>query len=136
MGGQIDRPAEGGQQPHDKGIGKAARELPVPGKSEEGRRKFVERALQVAAISAEAKEAAISAGLDKNRSALLEIARGQSPQAQLDLLARFVERKSRKSFMKSLRQANSNSVPARATFDVGAHQEADVGGIFASSSTA
>jgi hypothetical protein len=63
-----------GRQKSDKGIAKAARELDIPGKTEEGRRKFVERALQVASIPAEAKTAAIEAGLADHRKALREIA--------------------------------------------------------------
>jgi hypothetical protein len=101
--GQFDQAPPGGNQESDKGISKAARELQIPGKTIEGRRKFVERALQVAGISAEAKEAAIAAGLDNNRSALLEIAQHRTPEAQLKALAEFVARKSRDRLLKNFR---------------------------------
>ena len=60
-----------------------ARELPIPGKSTEARRKFVERALKIDGIRPEAKVAARAAGLDNKQSALLAIASEHSRAAQL-----------------------------------------------------
>ena len=81
--GQADHPVAGGNQPSDKGISKAARELPIAAKSEEARRKEIERALKVNAITPEAKAAAKTTGLDDNRSALLKIAK--EPTAELQV---------------------------------------------------
>jgi hypothetical protein len=57
------------------GIARAARELQVPGKTEEAKRKFVMRAIEIDTMSPEAKSAARDAGLDDSPSALLAIAR-------------------------------------------------------------
>jgi ParB-like chromosome segregation protein Spo0J len=67
----------------DKGISRAARELPLGAKSEEARRKEIGRALKVNAICPEAKAAAKAAGLDTNRSALLKVA--NEPTAELQV---------------------------------------------------
>jgi hypothetical protein len=90
--GQIDHPPAGGRQKTDKGIARAARVLAVPGKSEQGRRKFIERALQVASISPEAKAAAIAAGLDNNRAALRQIAKAP-PELQVEKVSEIAEGK-------------------------------------------
>ncbi len=79
--GQNDQAPAGGNT--DKGISKAARELDIPGKTKEGRRKFVERAPLVASIPQEAKTAAIEGGLDNKRSALLAIAQAGTVEKAL-----------------------------------------------------
>jgi hypothetical protein len=98
--GQLVQPPAGGHQKNDKGIAKAARELVMLGKTEGGRRKIIERALQVANTPVSVRNAAITAGLDKNRSALLELARTQ-PDSQLakvsEIAARRKARRQRKS---------------------------------------
>jgi ParB-like chromosome segregation protein Spo0J len=81
--GQADHLVAGGKQPSDKGISRAARELPIALKSEEARRKEIERALKVNAITPEGKAAAKAAGLDTNRSALLKVA--NEPTAELQV---------------------------------------------------
>jgi ParB-like chromosome segregation protein Spo0J len=73
--GQVDLPS-GGAQPAEKGVRKAARELSLE-------RKDVERAVKVASISPEAKQAARDAGLDDNRTALLAVAKEVTPEAQI-----------------------------------------------------
>ncbi len=65
------------------GISDAARQLPVKGRSEAAKRKTIERALRVANLSQEAIVAVEAAGLDDNRSALLEIAKEVTPEAQI-----------------------------------------------------
>jgi hypothetical protein len=105
--GQIDQPPAGGRQKSDKGIAKAARELDIPGKTEEGRRKFVERALQVASIPDEAKTAAIEAGLADKRSALLNIRQAENLE---QALSKVKEEKQKKE-------------TPRAGFDLAAHKE-------------
>jgi ParB family chromosome partitioning protein len=72
---QVGRP--------EGGIAKAARCLPVPGKTEQARRKAIERAIKVDKIAPEAKEAARAAGLSDNQSALFAIAHEPTPEAQL-----------------------------------------------------
>jgi ParB family chromosome partitioning protein len=73
--GQVDPPA-GGAQPAEKGVRKVARGLNLE-------RKDVERAVKVASISPEAKQAARDAGLDDNRKALLAVAKESTPDAQV-----------------------------------------------------
>lgn len=71
---QVVAKPQGGRP--ESGIAAAARELGVNGKD-------AERAVKVAALSDVAKEAAREAGLDNNRSALLEAARQTEPSAQV-----------------------------------------------------
>ena len=66
-----------------RGGARASRELCVPGKTPDARRKFVERALKINALRDQAKEAARTAGLDDNQSALLAVAGEHSPEAQV-----------------------------------------------------
>ena len=73
--GQVDPPS-GGAQPAEKGIRKVARELGLE-------RKDVERAVKVASMSPEAKQAACDADLDDNRNALLAVAKEATPEAQV-----------------------------------------------------
>jgi len=73
--GQIGPPS-GGAQPAEKGVRKVARELKLD-------RKDVERAVKVASLSSEALQAARVAGLDDNRTALLEVAKEATPEAQV-----------------------------------------------------
>jgi hypothetical protein len=70
--GQVVQKHQGGRP--EGGVSRAARELPVPGKTFGARRKFIVRAVDINAISPEAKVAARAARLDDNQSALLEIA--------------------------------------------------------------
>jgi hypothetical protein len=80
-------------RPHG-GIAQAARVLCVPGKTEEARRKSIERAITIDSIVSEAKDAAKRAGLDDVQSALLAIANEESA-AQLAKVRELVERKQR-----------------------------------------
>ncbi len=74
------------------GIARAARELPVKGKTPEARRKAIERDMKAAKISQEAEEVIREAGLEDNQSALTAIAAEATPDAQVkkakDLAAR------------------------------------------------
>lgn len=65
------------------GVAQAARHLPVEGKSEDAKRRTIERALKLDAIFAKAKREARKAGLDKNQSALLKIAAEKTLDGQL-----------------------------------------------------
>jgi ParB-like chromosome segregation protein Spo0J len=70
----------------------AGRKLPVPGKTEEGRRKFIERARAVASIDAKVKAEIKEANLQDNRSALLRIAKESSPSAQVAKVRELISR--------------------------------------------
>jgi hypothetical protein len=90
--GQLDHPPPGGRQKTDKGIANAARKLEFLGESEEARRKLIERALKVAAICHEAKDAAIAAKLQNNHSALRAIAKAP-PEEQMEKVQEITKRK-------------------------------------------
>jgi len=79
--GQVDRKPKGGRP--ESGIAKAARELPSLAKSDEGRRKQIERAIVITKLAMGVKNAAKKAGLDDNQSALLAIAAEETTEAQL-----------------------------------------------------
>lgn len=64
-GGQVAHP--GGQQPHEAGVSKAAKDLGID-------RRQARRSVKIASITDDAKAAAKAAGLDNNQSALLEVA--------------------------------------------------------------
>jgi ParB family chromosome partitioning protein len=79
--GHLVQKPSGGRP--EGGVARAARQLPIAGKSEEARRKAVERAIWIDKISAEAKTAAINAGFADNQHALLAIANEPTLEAQL-----------------------------------------------------
>jgi ParB-like chromosome segregation protein Spo0J len=72
-------------------VAKAARELPVKGKTQQARRKAIERDLKIASITQEAKFAANEAGLD--RTALREVAKQATAEAQVEKIQEIVKRK-------------------------------------------
>jgi hypothetical protein len=84
--GHDDPPPAGGQQPYDRGIHRAARELKeaFPGKTEEAVRMHIRRALTVDTISPQAKKAAIANGLANRLTSLLLIAKEKAPEAQVE----------------------------------------------------
>jgi ParB/RepB/Spo0J family partition protein len=90
-GGQVDHKPSGGRP--EGGIAEAARVLPLPGKTEEARRKTIERSLKINKIDPEAKAAATAAGLADNQQALLAIAREPTKDAQLTKVAELASRK-------------------------------------------
>jgi hypothetical protein len=75
------------------GIAEAARRLPMKGKTEHARRKSVERSIKAASVSPEAEAAAKAAGLDERQSAMLEIAKAKTPEAQIAKVHAIVARK-------------------------------------------
>lgn len=77
--GQVG-PPRGGRQPNDQGIRRAARELPVPGDSEEAKRHRLRRDMAIASAGEGALEEARKAGLANNERALLEVARAPEDQ--------------------------------------------------------
>jgi ParB/RepB/Spo0J family partition protein len=77
-------------------IAKAARDLPMKGKTQQARRKAIERGLKIAAISSEAKVAVTKAGLDDNRSALHEIAKIENAEEQLQKVQEIIKRQAKK----------------------------------------
>lgn len=102
---QLDEPLPGGVQPNEKGQAKAARELGI---SEPDAR----RAVKVASLSDEAKEAAREAGLDDNRTALLEAAKHSTPEDQAAaLVARKAERQAKQVENDALREQHRAALP-------------------------
>ena len=75
-----------------RGISRAARKLPITGKTLSARRKFVERSININRISPEAETKAKAAGLDDDASALLEIAK-EAPEAQVQKASEIAGRK-------------------------------------------
>jgi ParB-like chromosome segregation protein Spo0J len=65
------------------GVAKAARELPVRGKTQEAKRKALERSQTIAGIAPDAKSAVKAAHLDNNQSALIAVAKEPTPKDQL-----------------------------------------------------
>lgn len=66
----------GGRQPNEKGISKAAKALGTS-------RDDVRRSTRIAAISSDAKKAALEAGLANNEAALLKVAKEATTKAQV-----------------------------------------------------
>ena len=91
ISGQVDQKPGAGRP--EGGIARAARELPLPGKSDDARRKFIQRAIDITCIWPEAKSAARKAKLDNIQSALLDIAGERSLAAQLAKVAEIAARK-------------------------------------------
>jgi hypothetical protein len=89
--GQLDQKPLGGRP--EGGILWAARELRLPGKTVEARRQLIRRAITINTLSPEIKVAVREAKLDKNQSALLFIAKGNSAQEQFGKLQEFLARK-------------------------------------------
>jgi hypothetical protein len=89
-GQKVQKPKGGRPQ---SGVAKAARQLPVKGKTQEARRKRIERAIKIAAISLEAKAAIRKAGLDQHHSALGQIARQKDRKAQVAKVQEIAARK-------------------------------------------
>ena len=76
----------GGKQPKDIGINKAAKALGFT-------KEEIRRSKAIAGISAKAKEAAKTVGLDNNQEALLEIAKLPTPETQCKAVQAIDERK-------------------------------------------
>jgi ParB-like chromosome segregation protein Spo0J len=82
--GQDDQ--SGGRQPKDKGLSKLAKQLGTT-------REDIRRSRTVAALSAKAKKAAKVKGIADNQSALLEVAKESTPEAQVRKVHQLGKRK-------------------------------------------
>jgi hypothetical protein len=83
ISGQLVHKNQGRRgRPPDEVKARAALELKIPGRSKEAKRKFIERALRVAAIQPGAKVAIRAAGVENHRGLLREIAKTE-PDKQL-----------------------------------------------------
>jgi ParB/RepB/Spo0J family partition protein len=102
---------EGGRP--EGAITKAARKLPIKGKTEKARRKRIERGLKIASMSPEAEAAAREAGLDDNRSALRKIAKEETAEAQVEKIQEIVKRQAKEQAAKANR-ANKSKAKANA----------------------
>jgi hypothetical protein len=89
--GQPVHKPKGGRP--EGGASRAARELPVPGKTFGARRKFIERAIKIDCMSPEAKHAVRAFRLDNVQSALLDIAEERSLDAQIAKVQEIAARK-------------------------------------------
>jgi ParB family transcriptional regulator, chromosome partitioning protein len=90
-------------------ITKAARELPLKGKTQKARRKAIERKLEIAAMPSEAKAAVKKAELDDNPSDLREIAKQETADAQLQKIDEIVKRNAKKQVAKGNRVKRSKA---------------------------
>lgn len=81
------------------GVNQASRELIIPGKTDEARRLNAHRAVKVASLTPEAKEAAREVGLDDNRSALLAAAKAE-PQQQAEVIRKIADEKAKRALLK------------------------------------
>jgi ParB family chromosome partitioning protein len=81
VSGQHVRKPKGGRP--QGGVAKLARELPISGSTAEARRKTMERSIAIAGMPPKTKEAIETAKLDNNQKALLEIAKQDTPHAQV-----------------------------------------------------
>lgn len=90
--GRLDLISKGGRGKKG-GVAQAARALRKPGESEEAARSRVRRDLQVAGMAPEAKEAAKTAGLARNQSALVSVAKEKSRETQVAKVHEIAERK-------------------------------------------
>jgi ParB/RepB/Spo0J family partition protein len=100
-------PQSGAGRP-EGAIARAARTLPLPGKSVEAREKAARRALQINSIRQDAKNALKKAGLDDNQAALLEVARRPADE-QLAKVAELATRKASESGSVAPPQTSSDS---------------------------
>jgi ParB-like chromosome segregation protein Spo0J len=87
------------------GHAKAARTLPVPGKSEDAKRKRIASDRKIGALDPAVQAAAIKAGLDDNTGKLEEIARQKTQAAQLAKVRELAKRGKKSS-------ATDHSAPA------------------------
>ena len=74
----------------ESGLSLAARNLPIPGATDDAKRKHLDRSVKIASIAPAAKEAAREAGLGDNQSALLAIAK-VAPEHQAAKVAEIVK---------------------------------------------
>jgi ParB family transcriptional regulator, chromosome partitioning protein len=82
----VETAQPGGRQPEDKGISKTAKQLGTT-------REHIRRSRAVAAISTKAKKAAKAKGIADNQSALLEVAKEPTAEAQLEKVYELAKRK-------------------------------------------
>lgn len=76
------------------GISDAVRHLPIAGTTDDAKRKNAQRAVKIASITPEAKQAARTAGIDNNQSKLLAVAKA-APQEQVAAVERLAKQKPR-----------------------------------------
>lgn len=98
--GRVSRQVVGKSGRPEGGSAAASRELGL-------NEREVQRAVKIASIAPEAKDAARDAGLSDNQSALLEIAKEETPDAQVEKARHIAEEKERR---KALRNATDDLV--------------------------
>jgi hypothetical protein len=95
------------------GIAEAARRLPMKGKTEHARRKSVERSIKAASVLPEAEAAAKAAGLDERQSAMLEIAKAKTPEAQIAKVHAIVARKAASRAKGKAKKGTAKAAPKK-----------------------
>lgn len=101
---KLSKRGRKGEGRKKSGINQASRELIIPGKTDEARRLNAHRAVKVASLTPEAKQAAREVGLDDNRSALLAAAKAE-PEKQAEVIRQIkAEGDARKEAAKAMRQ--------------------------------
>jgi hypothetical protein len=105
-------------------VAKAVRELPLHGKTEDSKRKEIERAVKIAGTTPAAKEAAAAAGLANSQTALLAVAQAE-PEHQVGAVEQIAARKAypvpdvdpaEREFNRLTRAWEAASEPARDRF--------------------
>ncbi len=115
VSGQDVRKPKGGRP--EGGVSKLARELPISGKTVEARRKTMERSIAIDGICPKAKGATKTAELDNNQEALLEIAKQDTPHAQVKKVRELrTTRNTRRAAVKK-RLAETMPVAERTTYE-------------------
>jgi ParB/RepB/Spo0J family partition protein len=93
------------------GIAQAARSLPVPGPTEEARRKVVERAIKIDRISDEAKAMARAFGIADKQSALIAVARKPTEATQIAKVRELADRDPKRQSPQPTPPAGSENAP-------------------------
>jgi ParB/RepB/Spo0J family partition protein len=124
-GQKVQKPKGGRPQ---SGVAKAARQLPVKGKTQEARRKRIERAIKIAAISSEAKAAIRRAGLDEHHAALCQIADQKDRKAQVAKVKEIAARKAgaRQRLTRGTKKRTSKAKQAVPTATIAAGEPIDI----------
>ena len=107
------------------GISQAARELPVPGKTDDSKRKHLEDSIKIDSLAPEAKAAAVEVGLADNRTALLDAAKQSGPAKQVEALKRRENKTAEKAAAKKTASKKPKSKATAPALDSLAWSDAD-----------
>ncbi len=94
------------------GIARAVRQLPLPGKTDAARKKRLERLLQIASLSPTVRTAALKACVAHFQSDLLEIAKAETEEDQLQKVSDIVARNHERALALKKRTAGEKQLRA------------------------